>query len=94
MISGIMPSLVYGISSSFNDWQGGGLSLVEFSTRDQNVSSALDIVNDQIGTPTSVEFISENIDIIKSFLPDSKVESSLKFHYITLAVAFFKEKKH
>ena len=40
--------LVYGISSSFNDWQGGGVSLVEFSTRDQNVSSALDIVNDQV----------------------------------------------
>lgn len=35
----------------------------------------------------------ENIDIIKSFLPNTMVESSLKFHYVTLAVAFFKEKK-
>tara|TARA_B100000131_G_scaffold314270_1_gene350843 strand:+ start:1592 stop:2749 length:1158 start_codon:yes stop_codon:yes gene_type:complete len=40
--------LVYGISSSFNDWQGGGLTLVEFSTRDQNVSDALEIVDNQI----------------------------------------------
>lgn len=36
---------------------------------------------------------SENIKIIKSFLPDSEAQSSLKFHYITLAVAFLKEKK-
>ncbi len=40
--------LVYGISSSSVEWQGGGLSMVEFSTRDSNVLEAMDVVNDQI----------------------------------------------
>ena len=36
---------------------------------------------------------SENIRLIKSFLPDRRAKSSLKFHYVSLAVAYFKEKK-
>ena len=35
----------------------------------------------------------ENIKIIKLFLPDKRAKSSLQFHYVTLAVAYFKEKK-
>ena len=36
---------------------------------------------------------SENIRLIKSFLPNKKAESSLKFHYVALAIAYLKEKK-
>ena len=36
---------------------------------------------------------SENIRLIKSFLPDRRAKSSLKFHYVALAIAYFKEKK-
>ena len=35
----------------------------------------------------------ENIKLIKSFLPDKRAKNSLKFHYVALAVAYFKEKK-
>ncbi len=34
----------------------------------------------------------ENIKLIKSFLPDRRAKNSLKFHYVALAVAYFKEK--
>lgn len=36
--------LVYGISSSSTSWQTGGFSLVQFSTRDSNVSEAKEVV--------------------------------------------------
>jgi glycosyltransferase involved in cell wall biosynthesis len=35
----------------------------------------------------------ENINLIKSFLPDKRAKNSLKFHYVALAVAYFREKK-
>jgi glycosyltransferase involved in cell wall biosynthesis len=35
----------------------------------------------------------ENIKLIKSFLPDKRAKNSLKFHYVALAVAYFREKK-
>lgn len=35
----------------------------------------------------------ENITLVKSFLPDIRAKNSLKYHYVTLAIAYFKEKK-
>ena len=35
----------------------------------------------------------ENIRLIESLLPDNRAKNSLKFHYVALAVAYFKEKK-
>jgi len=40
--------LVYGISASWNDWQHGGLSLVELSTREDNVMSAIETVDKEL----------------------------------------------
>ena len=40
--------LVYSVSSSNTDWQHGGVSLIEFSTREENLPSAIEIVDDQI----------------------------------------------
>lgn len=36
--------LVYGVSASSTEWQHGGLSLVEFSTRDSNVEEGMEVV--------------------------------------------------
>ena len=44
--------------------------------------------NDQV-----VLCASENLQLIKSFLPDKRAKNSLKFHYVALAIAYFKEKK-
>ena len=35
----------------------------------------------------------ENIDLIKSFLPDERAKKALKFHYVSLAIAYLKRKK-
>lgn len=35
----------------------------------------------------------ENIDLIKSFLPDERAKKALKFHYTSLAIAYLKRKK-
>jgi predicted Zn-dependent peptidase len=40
--------LVYGISSSSTEWQAGGMSLLEFSTRDSNVPEASEVVLDEV----------------------------------------------
>ena len=40
--------LVYGVSSSYNDWETGAVSMVDFSTRDANVEEALEIVDDEL----------------------------------------------
>jgi zinc protease len=40
--------LVYGVSSSYNDWENGAVSMVDFSTRDANVEEALEIIDDEL----------------------------------------------
>jgi len=40
--------LVYGVSSQYTDWQHGGVSLVELSTRRDNVIEAVDIVDKEL----------------------------------------------
>jgi predicted Zn-dependent peptidase len=40
--------LVYGISSGTTDFQGGGVSMIEFSTRDSNITPAIEIVDDEL----------------------------------------------
>lgn len=35
----------------------------------------------------------ENIFLVKTFLPDQRAKKSLKYHYVTLAIAYLKEKK-
>jgi predicted Zn-dependent peptidase len=62
--------LVYGISSSHNDFQGGAFTLINFSTREQNVDSAISIVEEQIKlikrTPPSEEEVQRAKNKIKS----------------------------
>lgn len=41
--------LVYSVSASYTEWQHGAVSMIDFSTRDANVDSAIDIVNTEIG---------------------------------------------
>tara|TARA_A200000159_G_C7338331_1_gene346014 strand:- start:1561 stop:2763 length:1203 start_codon:yes stop_codon:yes gene_type:complete len=40
--------LVYGVSSSYNDWQGGSVSMTNFSTRGKNVDEAIDIISKEM----------------------------------------------
>ena len=52
--------LVYGVSSSHTDWETGGLTLIEFSTRQANLEEAKSVALDQIDlikryTPTEEE---------------------------------------
>ena len=35
----------------------------------------------------------ENISLVKTFLPDIRAKNSLRFHYVTLTIAYLKEKK-
>ena len=53
--------LVYGVSASSTEWQNGGLSLVEFSTRDSNVEEGISVISSEIQkvktTPVSDEEI-------------------------------------
>ena len=62
--------LVYSISSSHNDFQGGAFTMINFSTRDQNVESAIKIVEDQIALiksrPPSLEEVQRAKNKIKS----------------------------
>jgi predicted Zn-dependent peptidase len=37
--------LVYSVSASYNDWQHGAVSMINFSTRSLNVEEALDVVH-------------------------------------------------
>ena len=39
--------LVYGVSASYNDWEHGAVSMVDFSTRDINVEESLDIIDNE-----------------------------------------------
>ena len=40
--------LVYSISTGTTDFQGGGASLVEFSTREENITPAIEIVDKEL----------------------------------------------
>jgi glycosyltransferase involved in cell wall biosynthesis len=51
------------------------------------------IHQNNLSTSQAVTCALENIKLIKSFLPDRKIENILIFHYVTLSVAYLKEKK-
>jgi predicted Zn-dependent peptidase len=40
--------LVYGISATYSDWEHGGMSMVEFSTRESNIAETLETVDNQL----------------------------------------------
>jgi len=40
--------LVYGISANYSDWQHGGLSMIEFSTREENIEETLETVDKEL----------------------------------------------
>lgn len=40
--------LVYGVSASYNDWEHGAVSMVDFSTRDVNVEEAVEIIDNEL----------------------------------------------
>lgn len=40
--------LVYSISSGYNEWQGGAVSITDFSTRDINVEQAINIIDSEM----------------------------------------------
>jgi len=48
--------LVYGISANYTDWQTGGLTMIEFSTREDNIAEALDTVD-------------KELEVIKTYMP-------------------------
>jgi predicted Zn-dependent peptidase len=63
--------LVYGISASFNDWQYGGLTLVEFSTREKNVADAVGIVDEEINAIKTVSCTQEELQRAKNKMRSS-----------------------
>lgn len=50
--------LVYGISSSSLNYQGGGCYLIDFSTRDKNVEEAIDAISSEL-KKISTEYVSD-----------------------------------
>jgi predicted Zn-dependent peptidase len=76
--------LVYGVSSGYTDWQNGGLSLVEFSTRDENVPQAIETVDKELNKiktcmPTEEEVQRAKNKIRSSFY--SAIEDSYSIAY-------------
>ena len=76
--------LVYGVSSGYTDWQNGGLSLVEFSTRDENVPQAIETVDKELAKiktymPTEEEVQRAKNKIRSSFY--SAIEDSYSIAY-------------
>jgi predicted Zn-dependent peptidase len=76
--------LVYGISSNYTDWQNGGLSLIEFSTREENVAEAVETVDKEINRiktcmPTEEEVQRAKNKIKSSFY--SAIEDSYSIAY-------------
>ena len=62
--------LVYQIGSSYNDYQNGAVTLISFSTREQNVESAIQIIDDQLSaiklTPPTEEEVQRAKNKIKA----------------------------
>lgn len=58
--------LVYGVSASSSEWQNGGLSLVEFSTRESNVEEGMEVVLSEIDKIKNVRVSDEEIQRAKN----------------------------
>lgn len=58
--------LVYGVSASSTEWQRGGLSLVEFSTRDSNVKEGIEVVSAEIQKIKTTPVTDEEIQRAKN----------------------------
>jgi predicted Zn-dependent peptidase len=58
--------LVYGIGSSHSSWDKGGVTLIDFSTRDKNVEEAISLVKDEVSKITSLPSTSEEIQRAKN----------------------------
>jgi len=76
--------LVYGILSGNTDWQHGGVSLVEFSTREANLPEAVEVVDEQLNViklemPTEEEVQRAKNKIRSSFY--SAIEDSYSLAY-------------
>jgi predicted Zn-dependent peptidase len=76
--------LVYGISSGNTDWQHGGVSLIEFSTREANLPDAIEVVDTQLDLiklemPTEEEVQRAKNKIRSSFY--SAIEDSYSLAY-------------
>ena len=76
--------LVYGVSSSYNDWQHGAVSMVDFSTRDCNVEQALDVVEIELSKLKSKLVTEEELQRTKNKMRSSfysAIEDSYSIAY-------------
>ena len=58
--------LAYGVSASSSEWQQGGLSLVEFSTRDSNVEEGIEVILTEIQKIKTTHVSEEEIQRAKN----------------------------
>ena len=85
--------LVYSVSSSYNDWQHGAVSMVDFSTRDANVEQAVEIVNTELEKIKSELVSDEELQRAKNKMRSSfysAIEDSYSIAYWGIKERLFK----
>lgn len=63
--------LVYGISAGTASWQGGGVYILDFSTRDKNVDEALSVTREELNRITKTYVSDEELQRAKNKLRSS-----------------------
>ena len=85
--------LVYGVSASYNDWQGGAVSMVDFSTRDVNVEEAAGIIGKEFEKMKSTLVSEEELQRAKNKMRSSfysAIEDSYSIAYWGIKERLFK----
>ena len=85
--------LVYGVSSSYNDWQHGSVSMVDFSTRHCNVEDALDVVEVELEKMKNTLVTEEELQRAKNKMRSSfysAIEDSYSIAYWGIKEKLFK----
>lgn len=63
--------LVYGISAGSASWQGGGVYVIDFSTRDKNVGEALSVTREELAKMTTTNVTEEELQRAKNKMRSS-----------------------
>lgn len=63
--------LVYGISAGSASWQGGGVYVIDFSTRDKNVEEALSVTREELVKMATVNVTEEELQRAKNKMRSS-----------------------
>jgi len=63
--------LVYGISSGSASWQGGGVYVIDFSTRDKNVEEALSVTKEELIKMATLNVTEEELQRAKNKMRSS-----------------------